>query len=130
MDTTSASVSTDVYSPDFLIAGDSDDIIARNFTLAAGQNYQRGAVLGKITASGKLTLSTGAANDGSQTAYAVLAKDCDASAGDAIGLVYVSGRFTAQALKLGAGQTVANVTEQLRNLSISIVGGLDCLPAN
>ncbi len=126
MDTTSASITNEVYSPDFLIAGDSDNIIVRTFTLASGQNYPRGAVLGKITANGQLTLSASAANDGSQTAYAVLAKDCDATAGATTGLVYVSGNFTAQALKLGVGQTVASVTEQLRNLSINIVSGMDC----
>lgn len=129
MDTTQASISMDAYSPDFLIAGNADDIIARTYTLAAGQKYLRGAVLGKITASGLLTLSTSGANDGSQTAFAVLAQDCDATAGSVPGLTYVAGTFAAQALKLGAGQTIANVTEQLRGLSINIVSVIDGLPA-
>lgn len=54
-------------------------------TLVAGQNLTMGAVLGKITASGKYKIADNVtpASDGSQTAVAVLLRDCDASGGDA-----------------------------------------------
>lgn len=51
-------------------------------TLITGQNLAPGAVLGKITASGKYTAVDPAASDGSQTAAAVLFDPVDASAAD------------------------------------------------
>lgn len=51
-------------------------------TLIAGQNLLDGAVLGKITASGKYTQFDPAAGDGSQVAAAILFGDKDASAAD------------------------------------------------
>ena len=47
-------------------------------TLLAGTPYPVGAVLGRITASGKYTLSTAAGTDGAQTATAVLLYGVDA----------------------------------------------------
>ena len=51
-------------------------------TLAAGNDLPLGAVLGKITASGKFTEFAPAASDGSQNAAAVLIVATDASAAD------------------------------------------------
>lgn len=51
-------------------------------TLIAGANYPVGAVLGRITASGKMKLSTATGSDGAQTAAAVLLYATDASAAD------------------------------------------------
>ncbi len=58
-------------------------------TLVSGQNLKVGAVLGIITTGGKYTLADNAtpASNGSQTAKAVLLRDCDASAGDKRALV-------------------------------------------
>lgn len=52
-------------------------------TLISGQDLDAGTVLGKITASGKLTQFDQDASDGSQNAAAILFSPCDASAGDA-----------------------------------------------
>ena len=60
-------------------------------TLLAGTNYPVGAVLGRITASGKLKLSTAAGTDGAQNAAAVLLYATDAAAADATGIVLVRG---------------------------------------
>jgi hypothetical protein len=60
-------------------------------TLLAGTNYPVGAVLGRITASGKMKLSTAAGSDGAQNAAAVLLYDVDATAADATGIVVVRG---------------------------------------
>lgn len=60
-------------------------------TLVAGTNYPVGAVLGRITASGKMKLSTATGTDGAQNATAVLLYDVDATAADATGIVVVRG---------------------------------------
>ena len=60
-------------------------------TLLAGTAYPVGAVLGKITASGKYKLATSGGSDGAQTAAAVLLYAVDATGADAIGVVIVRG---------------------------------------
>jgi hypothetical protein len=60
-------------------------------TLLAGAAYPVGAVLGRITASGKFKLATSGGTDGAQTAAAVLLYAVDASATDAIGVVVARG---------------------------------------
>jgi hypothetical protein len=60
-------------------------------TLLEGTNYSVGAVLGRITASGKYKLATSGGSDGAQTAAAVLLYAVDASATDAIGVVVARG---------------------------------------
>ena len=60
-------------------------------TLLAGANYPVGAVLGRITASGKMKLSTATGTDGAQNAAAVLLYDVDATAADATGIVVLRG---------------------------------------
>jgi hypothetical protein len=60
-------------------------------TLLAGTNYPVGAVLGRITASGKLKLSTATGTDGAQNAAAILLYAVDAAAADATGIVVVRG---------------------------------------
>ena len=52
-------------------------------TLASGAGaLKAGRVLGKITASGKLAAYNNAASDGTETAFAVLAYDADATDAD------------------------------------------------
>jgi len=60
-------------------------------TLLAGTNYPVGAVLGRITASGRYKLSTSGGSDGAQTAAAVLLYAVDATGADAIGVVVARG---------------------------------------
>ena len=60
-------------------------------TLLAGTNYPVGAVLGRITASGKMKLSTATGTDGAQNAAAVLLYAVDATAADATGIVVLRG---------------------------------------
>lgn len=60
-------------------------------TLLAGTNYPVGAVLGRITASGKMKLSTATGTDGAQNAATVLLYAVDATAADAAGIVVVRG---------------------------------------
>jgi hypothetical protein len=60
-------------------------------TLLAGAAYPVGAVLGRITASGKYKLATSGGTDGAQTAAAVLLYTADATSADAAGLVVMRG---------------------------------------
>lgn len=59
--------------------------------LLAGTAYPVGAVLGRISASGKYKLATSGGTDGAQTAAAVLLYAVDASGADATGVVLARG---------------------------------------
>ena len=72
--------STETYEADSLIIGGNPDF--GRGTLVSGQNLTRGAAIGRITASNKLTLSVETATDGSQKPVGFLAHDTDASGGD------------------------------------------------
>ena len=60
-------------------------------TLLLGTNYKSGAVLGKITASGKYKLAVVGAVDGSAVAVAVLLNPADATLADATGIILARG---------------------------------------
>jgi len=102
---------------DNLLAGDFP-LVTDAEILVTGQNLVRGAVLGKITASSKRTLSVLAAGDGSEIPYAVLSGDTDATAGDAPCVAYKTGQFSEGALALGAGHTAATIKDGLRDRGI------------
>lgn len=56
-------------------------------TVISGQNLKAGAVIGIITASGKVTAYNPAAADGSQNAAGILKDAVNATAADAAGIV-------------------------------------------
>lgn len=105
------------YTPDRLIAGNTQ-LVSWDATLISGQVLARGTLVGKITASGKLTISTSAATDGSQNPVGILLDDYDASAGDVNVGIYVKGEFNQNAVIFGTGQTAAGVADALRDLGI------------
>ncbi|PRD68773.1 head decoration protein [Malikia spinosa] len=113
-----------VLAHDALIAGNAHLLVGRKITIAAGQNLVRGAVLGKVTATGKYLLSLSAAADGSQTPDLILAEDCNASAADKSVLAYARGDFNSRALTLGAAHTVASITEGLRAKGITLLASI------
>lgn len=115
-----ASFSSDTFSPDKLIAGEIPPK-SRKITLLAGENRTRGAVLGKITASGKYVLSAAAAGDGSEVPDVILAEDTDASAADVETIAYERADVNETALVLGAGHTLASIREGLRDKNITLV---------
>ena len=108
---------TDTFSPDRLIAGNTQ-LVSETCMLASGQNLIRGSVVGRISTSGKMTLSTATATDGSQIPYGVLVDDFNASLADTQCGVYVKGEFNQAALTLGAGQTVAAIHDGLRDAGL------------
>lgn len=105
------------YTPDNLIAGEYPRV-ARVVTIASGANLTQGALLGKITASGKFKLSASAATDGSEVPDAILAEAANATAADVQAVVYFSGEFNESALSLGAGHTLASIKAGLRDRNI------------
>lgn len=107
------------FSPDALIIG--GQVHARKVTISAGADLARGAVLGRITASGEYTLSIAAATDGSQVPVAILATAAAAASADAEALIYESGDFNAAALIFGAGHTAASTRATLRDGGIFLV---------
>lgn len=77
---------------DNLIAG-SKQPDTKPGVLITGQNLARGAVIGRITASNKLTLCDLGAADGSQKAIGILVHTTDASAADKQCQYYTGGTF-------------------------------------
>ena len=59
--------------------------------LLAGASYPVGAVLGRITASGRYRMATSGGTDGAQTAIAVLLYPVNALLEDAVGVVVARG---------------------------------------
>ncbi len=115
-----ASYSSTAYSPNQLVVGGTT--LSRKVTILTGQGVlARGAVLGKITASGKYKLSVAGAGDGSETPDCILAEDIDATAADTDVPAYFTGQFNDAAIALGAGHTVASIREGLRGKGIHLV---------
>lgn len=110
------------YAPDELVVVVE---IGKKLTVASGGGVlARGTVLGKITASGKVLKSLSAAGDGSQTPYAILAEDVDATSADADAMVYMAGTFNSNFLVYGTGHSLATVFDALRAVDIHLVTGL------
>jgi len=103
------------YSPDTLIAGD-HPLVSMSVTVTGG-NYARGTLMGRKS-TGEFTISDDAASDGSETPVAILAVDCDASAGDVTGQVYLCGEFDEQAVTYGGNHTADTVRWGLTTQSI------------
>lgn len=112
-------ISSANFAPDLLVAGD-HPIRTIPVTVLSGQNLVRGAVIGLITASQKVNLSLSAAADGSQTPFAILVDDVNASGGDKQGVAYIAGDFNSRELVLGAGHTIASIRNALAARSIYI----------
>ena len=102
---------------DNLIGGDVVPAVTESIVLDTG-NLTRGAVLGRITATGKYVLSASAASDGSQVPVAILAEDANATSADVVTVAYLSGEFNTVALTLGAGHSVASISAGMRDLNI------------
>jgi hypothetical protein len=115
-----ASFGENVFTPDGLVLS-LDDVVSRKVTILTGQNLARGTVLGKITATGKYKASAAANGDGSETPDCILVEATDATGGDAEAMGYFRGRFSSGALTIGAGLTVAGITEGLRGKGIDLI---------
>jgi len=115
-----ASFSSATFNLDGLLIGE-HPVTSRQITLLTGQNLARGAVLGKITATGKYILSLSAAVDGSEVPDAVLAEATDATAADVATPAYFTGGFDESKLVLGTAHTAASIREGLRVKGIHLI---------
>ena len=89
-------------------------------TLLIGTNYPSGAVLGRITASGKYTLSAATGADGAQVAVAVLLYPVNATLADAVGIVVARGPSIVSRVGLAYEGTVndaAKITAKIGQLA-------------
>ena len=114
---------TGVDTPDNLHGGDFP-IRSQEEVLITGQNLVRGAVVGKITASGKVNLSLSAAVDGSQNVFGIVADDVDATAGDKQVTIYTAGDFNENEMTYGTGHTADSVRDAFRALGIHTRAGI------
>lgn len=92
------------FTPDVLLAGDAERVTEAGI-LISGQNLPRGAVLGRITASKKWTLSLSASSDGSEVPRAILAVATDASGGDKKTSLFRKGEFNEDAVTFGTAHS-------------------------
>ena len=115
-----AEYTSTAYNPDRLVAKP-DLLVGQKITLVSGQNLTRGALLGKITATGKYALSLAGAADGSEVPDLILAEDTDASGGDVVTLAYSRGDFDQRAVTFGTGHTADSVRETLRGKGIVLL---------
>jgi hypothetical protein len=74
------------HAGEFIVSEGNGTISRETITVLSGEILKAGAVLGKVTLSGKYQALDPAAMDGSQAAAAVLYDAVDASAGDADGV--------------------------------------------
>jgi hypothetical protein len=107
---------SETYTYDNLLIG--DDYITDSAVLITGQNLKRGAALGKITSSGKLTALDSTAITGEQTPYAILAADTDATSADKVCPVYKSGEFNQANIGFTGSDTAATHKEGFRAVDL------------
>ena len=88
-------------------------------TIVHGENLKSGAVVGKITASGKYAHYNNAAIDGTETAAGILIADVDATAADAPGAILARGPAEIDGNRLiwDVGQGGSDITAGLADLA-------------
>lgn len=105
------------HTHDNLIAGTAVNAVTESIVLDTG-NLTRGALLGRVTATGKYILSLAAASDGSEVPRAILADDTNATSADKTTVAYMTGEFNTAAITFGTGHTAGSVKDGLRDLGI------------
>jgi len=99
---------TETYTPQELFTG-SFPRHTEPQIIAAGQTLAALSVLGRITATGELTLSDAGAADGSEIPVAILLAAIDTTEGAAPAPVYVAGCLNSEMLVYGDGHDAASV---------------------
>lgn len=106
-----------IFEPDNLITGGFLRL-TESVTVVSEDALPRGAVLGKIRASGKYNLAKKAAADGTETPIAILAEELPAGTGDKTAMVYITGEFSINHITLGEGMDKVTAKEALHLRSI------------
>ena len=96
-------------------------------TLLAGTNYRVGAVLGRITGSGKMKLSTATGTDGAQNAAGMLLDDVDATSADANAVVILRGPAIVSKAALVFDASVDDATKRAaKHAQLTALGIIPC----
>ena len=106
------------FEPDNLFAGGKMPVVTESIKLKSGASYVRGTVLGIVTATGEATIVDSSKSDGTQTPYAILADDVDATSAAATAAVYLTGEFNEAALTFGGTDDATKHKVALRGLGI------------
>lgn len=101
------------YDPNGIIVGPFP-VQTSGATIGEAADLEAGAVLGRITGSGKYIRSVAAADDGSQTPVAILLTAAAAAAADAEAIILLTGEVDGAKLNFGAGHTAATVEAAFR----------------
>ncbi|ETW10645.1 hypothetical protein ATO8_21151 [Roseivivax marinus] len=112
---------------DFLLFEEDKFYSRKRVTIAAGADLEPGAVLGAITASGKLQSSVRTATDGSESPVAVLLEPAAAAGSDVEATVLARG--PAQVRRYGLGFDASWATEANRDTACAALEavGIVCL---
>jgi hypothetical protein len=101
------------YDPNGIIVG-TYPVHTAPATIGVAANLVAGAVLGRITATGKYVLSLTGASNGSQTPVAILLTDAAAASADAEAVILLSGAVDGAKLIFGASHSAATVETAFR----------------
>lgn len=96
----------DSFTPPYLFAGDKA-VTTIPGKVVTGQNLAALAVVGRVTASGKLKVWNPAGSDGSEKAIGILVHAIDATSADKDATIYNGGSFNIDALVWPGGTTTA-----------------------
>jgi hypothetical protein len=99
---------------DELLAGPEIPVLTRNLKLKSGKAYKRGMLISYATAAVGDTEKKGEQTTTGKTAEFVLMRDVDATEADAVGTVYLSGRFHREKMVLAEGDSVEAHEDELR----------------
>lgn len=96
-------------------------LVTEPVVIASGQGVlQRGAVVGRVTSTGKWILSKATASDGSQQVLAILADIADATSADAPAPAYTAGEFNSGLLAYDATWALTALAAALRIVNINV----------
>lgn len=101
---------------DELLAGPEIAILTKNIKLQSGKAYRRGMLISLVKLEGETaaTAELGKQTAAGDVAEYVLMRDVDATEADAVGTVYVKGRFNREKIILSEGDTVDAHEAELR----------------
>lgn len=98
---------------DGLLAGNEVQILTKNIKLKSGTAYKRGMLI-SVEVNPSTKAETGKQAAAGEAAEYVLMRDVDATKADAVGTVYVKGRFNREKIILSKGDTVEAHEAELR----------------
>ncbi len=100
------------------------DLMVTDSGIIEAGSYTAGAVLGKVSNSGVLKLSSKSATDGSEKPYAILLEDVESDTQKRVPILLL-GEINKDSLSFGNGWDLDSVVRALRDISIFAKGVID-----